>query len=228
MIQSNSALVHAKPLGLILYEGPSLIDGQPIAVIATGFQRRTANSKTGDMVQTWILRSDMNPLEAIHTGQDVSICGNCPLRGMLDKQQRRTVNRRRACYVNVHQAPLAVYRAYRRGRYEPFDSAQHLALFQGRMLRLGCYGDPVAAPYAYLVALGARRPWSHGVHAPMGRRSILAIPCVPHGQRRNPGRCTGGAVARLAYVPQRPEGGIASAGRIPLSGQRREGTPSYV
>jgi len=134
------------PLGVILYEGPSLIDGAPIAVVATGFQRRTANSKTGDMVQTWILRSDLNPLAAIHTGQDVSICGDCPLPGMLEKRQRRTVNRRRACYVNVHQAPLAVYHAYRRGRYEPFDSARHLALFQGRMLRLGSYGDPVACP----------------------------------------------------------------------------------
>ena len=154
-------MFRAKPLGLVLYEGPSLINGQPIAVIATGFQRRTANSKTGDMVQTWILRSDMNPLEAIHTGNDVSICGNCPLRGMLDKQQRRTVNRRRACYVNVHQTPLAVYRAYRRGRYEQFHSAQHLALFQGRMLRLGSYGDPVAAPY---------RIWLPLVRAPMVER----------------------------------------------------------
>jgi hypothetical protein len=122
-------------------------------VIATGFQRRTANSKTGDMVQTWILRSDVNPLEAIHTGNDVSICGNCPLRGMLETRQRRTVNRRRACYVNVHQAPLAVYRAYRRGRYEPFNSAQHLELFQGRMLRLGSYGEPVAAPYGLWLPL---------------------------------------------------------------------------
>ena len=103
--------LHTKPLGVILYEGPSLIDGQPIAVIATGFQRRTANSKTGDMVQTWILRADLNPLQAIHTGQDVSICGDCPLRGMLETRQCRTVNRRRACYVAIHQAPLGVYRA---------------------------------------------------------------------------------------------------------------------
>ena len=152
--------LRTKPLGVILYEGPSLIDGQSIAVIATGFQRPTANTKTGNMLQTWIVRADVNPLEAIHTGQDVSICGDCPLRGMLETRQRRTVNRRRACYVNVHQAPLAVYHAYRRGRYEPFDSAQHLALFQGRMLRLGSYGDPVAAPlrvWAPLVRVASGR-----------------------------------------------------------------------
>ena len=61
MISLPHAPAHAKPLGVILFEGPSLIDGAPIAVIATGFQRRTANSKTGDMVQTWIIRSDREP-----------------------------------------------------------------------------------------------------------------------------------------------------------------------
>jgi hypothetical protein len=146
MIQSITVPVGAKALGLILYEGPSLIDGAPIAVIATGFQRRSANGKTGDMVQTWIIRADLNPLQAIRTGQDSSICGACPLRGILQDTGRGIVNRRRACYVAIHQAPLAVFHAYRRGRYEPFNSAQFLALFQGRMLRLGSYGDPVAAP----------------------------------------------------------------------------------
>jgi len=37
-------------------------------VIDTGFQRPSANEKTEDMLQTWMLRADMNPLEAIHSG----------------------------------------------------------------------------------------------------------------------------------------------------------------
>ena len=45
-------------------------------------------------MQTWILRSDMNPLEAIHTGHDASICGDCPLRGILQDTERGVVNRR--------------------------------------------------------------------------------------------------------------------------------------
>lgn len=146
MISLTSARARTQLLGVVLYRGPSLIDGAPIVVVATGFQRRSANEKTGDMVQTWILRADMNPLEAIHTGQDVSICGDCPLRGILQDTERGTANRMRGCYVAVHQAPLAVYRAYRLGRYERFDCARHLPLFRDRMLRLGSYGDPVAAP----------------------------------------------------------------------------------
>ena len=40
--------------GYILYEGQSMIDGQDIVVIATGFDKDSKNSKTGDMIQTWI------------------------------------------------------------------------------------------------------------------------------------------------------------------------------
>ena len=139
-----------RPQGVVLYEGPSQIDGSPIVVIATGLRRVSANPKTGRMIQTWILRRDVNPFAAIHTGADESICGSCPLRGIVERTdgQHKTVNRRRACYVSVHQSPLAVWQAYRRGRYEAFDRRQHLDLFRGRMLRIGAYGDPVAAPYS--------------------------------------------------------------------------------
>ena len=139
-----------RPLGLILYDGPSMLDGEPIVVIATGFKRSSANPKTGDMLQTWILRRDVAPFQAIHNGADASICGDCPLRGIIERAngKHRTVNRRRACYVNVHQAPTAVYHAFTRGRYEAFDRRHHLHLFEDKMLRIGSYGDPVAAPYS--------------------------------------------------------------------------------
>lgn len=155
-----------QPLGLVLYEGRSELDGQPIVAIATGFRRPSSNQKTGNLLQSWILRSDVNPVQAIHTGRDASVCGSCPLRGLLERQQRRIVNRRRACYVAIHQAPLSVYQAYRRGRYEPFDVGQHLALFQGRMLRLGSYGEPVAAPYSvWSPLLRVARGWTGYTHA---------------------------------------------------------------
>jgi hypothetical protein len=151
-----------RPLGVVLFDGSSLLDGEPIIVVATGFRRRTANPKTGDMLQTWILRSDVAPFTAIHSGGDVSICGSCPLRGIIERANGKysSVNRRRGCYVNVHQAPAAVYQAFTRGRYEPFDSQRHLDLFRGRMLRIGSYGDPCAAPYSV---------WSTLAHVASGR-----------------------------------------------------------
>ena len=83
--------------GLVLHEGPSPIDGEPIVSIAT---LHSNNRKTGDMVQIWILRQDMAPMEAIKSGGDRSICGGCPHRGTGTK---------RSCYVNVFRAPAAIW-----------------------------------------------------------------------------------------------------------------------
>jgi hypothetical protein len=127
--------VSARPLGLILYEGPSLYDGAPIVAIATGIKSRTGNRKTGDMIQTWILRADVAPVAALKDGADASVCGACPLRPRAQG----------GCYVNVGQAPGAVWRAYRRGRYA-VATADLLSLFAGRALRIGSYGDPAAVP----------------------------------------------------------------------------------
>ena len=54
-----------KQKGFVLYDGPSVLDGQPIVVIAT---METSNRKTGNMVQTWILRSDISPTDASKIG----------------------------------------------------------------------------------------------------------------------------------------------------------------
>ena len=51
----------------ILYEGPSLIDGQPIVAIATYSDK---NTKTGLMVQTYILCQNIDPRDANKNGQD--------------------------------------------------------------------------------------------------------------------------------------------------------------
>lgn len=128
-----------KTNGLVLYRGPSLIDGAPIVVIASGLATGSTNSKTGAMVQTYILRDDVAPTDAIKTGADVSICGTCPHRG-------DGTGKGRTCYVNVGQGPLAVWRAFHRGAY-PVASADDIAAAgRGRIVRLGTYGDPAAVP----------------------------------------------------------------------------------
>lgn len=143
--------------GVVFYEGPSLIDGRPIVAIAT---LGTRNKKTGPLVQTWILRSDVPPTVAINTGADSSVCGSCPLRGIIAKSaklKRKKVNRFRACYVQVGQAPNAVWKAYRNGAYTPIDklSPTTIKALARRRLRLGSYGDPVAVPQAAWDALQA-------------------------------------------------------------------------
>lgn len=126
-------------LGAILYEGPSMLDGAPIVVIATGFAK-SRNEKTGAMLQTWILRSDMHPKDATSTGADASICGTCPHRGRIDDGR----NVGRSCYVLVHNAPAQVYKSYKAGKYSRDWDA---GTFAGKKVRLGSYGDPAAVPF---------------------------------------------------------------------------------
>ena len=40
-----------KPQGVVLYRGPSLLNGRRIVVVATGLCRMSKNPKTGNMVQ---------------------------------------------------------------------------------------------------------------------------------------------------------------------------------
>ena len=62
----------------IIYKGQSLLDGKPVVAIATYSDR---NTKTGKVLQTYIIRSDISPLNASKTGADFSICGDCKFQG---------------------------------------------------------------------------------------------------------------------------------------------------
>src|SRR6188768_1675463 len=61
------ALKGSKPLfaGIVLWEGASLLDGAPVVAIANKIMGKSANGKTGAMVQTFIIRSDMDPVAAL-------------------------------------------------------------------------------------------------------------------------------------------------------------------
>ena len=102
----------AKPSGLIIYENKLIV---LIAIIG-----KSSNRKTGNMIQTYILRRDRKPTIAIKDGSDSIICGNCPHRYNQE-------TKRRTCYVCLlYTSP------------SPRD---------GRMLRIGSYGDPAVIPF---------------------------------------------------------------------------------
>lgn len=125
--------------GIVLYKGPSVLDGAPIVCIAT---LNTSNMKTGDMIQTWILREDVAPTVAVKTGQDSSVCGKCPHRHF----------NKGACYVIPFQAPAQVFKTYHLGKYKDLRP-EVLRHFMGRKIRLGSYGDPAAVPYHVWLAV---------------------------------------------------------------------------
>jgi hypothetical protein len=147
----------SNPTSIIVYDGPSIIDGKPIVVVLTGLASNSENSKTGDLVQSFIIRSDVSPVDALRTGDDVSICGQCQHRPLIVRMLQRAGLPASPCYVNVGKSVLLVFGAYRRGSYPRATSiGQVAALLRGRRLRLGTYGDPAASPaelWALLVSM---------------------------------------------------------------------------
>ena len=76
-----------------LWSGLSLLDKAPTILLLSGLRVPSKNVKTGNMLQTYILRADISPLEAIQTGADASICGDCGHRGIINghkNTQRRS------------------------------------------------------------------------------------------------------------------------------------------
>jgi hypothetical protein len=120
----------------VIWEGASLLDGKPVVLLATKGTRSKANSKTGSLIQTYILRSDTDPVSATKTGEDLSICGECPHRKA----------KAGSCYVRVEQGPLNVYKAFKRGVYPRITLEQAREQCSGELVRLGAYGDPAAIP----------------------------------------------------------------------------------
>lgn len=165
-------------MGQIIYEGPSALDGAPIVAILTGESVKSRNPKTGAMLQTYILRADVDPLAASRAGVDASICGDCPLRGAPNDNPRGTATDR-GCYVSLHHAPLSVWRAYKRGAYS--RATDLAALGAGRHVRLGSYGDPAAIPVGVWGALTRRAAgWAGYTHRwrALGKEAPLARYCM--------------------------------------------------
>ena len=187
----------------IIYNGPSLLDGQPIVAIATYSNR---NPKTGRVVQTYILRADLNPLEASKTGADYSICGNCPMRGTPTADPARKQAKGRRCYVNLGQGVLIVWRSFKRGVYQAGDPR---TMGRGRFVRVGTYGDPAAVPQAVWDELiSEASTWTAYSHQSGWRPDIAMQSADNHAQavaHWQAGRRTFRVIADLGQLDQANE-----------------------
>jgi hypothetical protein len=125
--------------GYVIYEGKSRINGKDIVAIVT---MESSNVKTGNMASMWILNADESPIEASKSGNDDSVCGMCPHRHNLGG----------SCYVTLFQAPLQVWKSYKKGKYPVL---YNMDIFNGMSVRFGAYGDPYAIPMDILNSIKA-------------------------------------------------------------------------
>ena len=194
---------------------PACLTAPPSSSSRPGFGAAAKTRRPGDMIQTWILRQDVNPFAAIHSWP-----GRFRLRGLSTAghpgqgAQTRTVNRGRACYVSMSSS--AAWRcggSIGAGHYVPFDRRRHLALFRGRMLRIGSYGDPCASPtrLGALVRIAAGRT---GYTHQWRDRRFWPLSALLNGQCGKLGASTRRTGARLAHVPHGAEGTLPERGEF--------------
>ena len=148
----------------LIYRGPSELDGSPIIVIAVA---KSNNGKTGNMVQTFIMREDVHPVEALKTGDDASVCGGCLARPANEGW----------CYVRVEQSVAGVWKCYHQmpnsraksGKFAGYPEATSPEAIRdmgrGRAIRLGTYGDPAAVPlYVWRSLTAEATGWNGYTH----------------------------------------------------------------
>lgn len=142
-----------------VWQGPSEIDGSPIALLAL---RGSSNRKTGALIQTYILRIDVNPMVAVKQGKDRAICGKC-------RHSSKGNGGDGTCYVNL-QGPASTWKAFQRGKYPLVSMAVASEQVAGEKVRLGTYGDPCAVPqavwHAFLASVAGCTGYTHGWKEP--------------------------------------------------------------
>jgi hypothetical protein len=146
--------VKNKAIGYVLQRIPE----RNVVIIATGFGNKSTNSKTGGMIQIYIIRDDMSPIEAVKRGLDSAICFDCPARGNgIDGTGRY-------CYVTLMHGPTQVYKSFKRGRYQNLETKDY-HVFSGRAVRFGSYGDPILlSPHKVARICSVAAKWTGYTH----------------------------------------------------------------
>lgn len=138
---------------VIVYDGPSQLTGDPILVIASA---QNGNRKIGKMVQLWIMLRDISPIEAVKTGLDAAVCGDCPFRGD---------GTHRVCYVEYWRAVQNIWSARQRAIPMPSSVFASRVKLQQIPLRVAAYGDPGAVPmHVWEPLLDVTPAWTSYTH----------------------------------------------------------------
>lgn len=127
--------------GRILWEGKSPFNGDNIVLIMTAIKDASTNTKTGAMLQTYILLQDVSPVEGVKSGLDIAICGDCQHRPTLAKKSGSAL-----CYVNTGKGANMVWKCYKKGNYPHASISEIKELVKDKAVRFGTYGDPALCP----------------------------------------------------------------------------------
>ena len=123
----------------VIWAGESQLDGTPIMLVACCNKVQSRNSKTGDMIQFAIMRTDMNPGKAYDQGLDGAVCPeDC-------NHRSRARGGDHTCYVDKHRLSAAYEQAI--AALQRGDIGVPEGFYRGARCRFGNEGDPSAVPF---------------------------------------------------------------------------------
>jgi len=131
----------------------TLHETKTLAVIATTGTTNRKISSDGRASQVWIVDKTTRCGDARRSGRDAkTVCRGCPLAS------------NQGCYVNARTV-TAVQKAYWNGKRPRAALTDYAALFAGRFVRLGAYGNPSLLPFAKLErVVKAAKAWTGYFH----------------------------------------------------------------
>ena len=130
------------PTILVAWRGKSLIDEATIRVVVHCLKEGSKSRKTGKMVQVLICNDDVYPHDAVKTGADFSVCGNCPLRPRNGG----------GCYCNLGKHYPRVWETSN-DLLDDLNAAGEAIRRSGLPVRIGSWGDPSAVPFDVISTL---------------------------------------------------------------------------
>ena len=110
------------------------LNGKRVMVKFTALKNKTANAKTGDMIQSWMLPMDW--VDSKRIDDDEAVCGDCP----------HSFRANDTCYLHKGRAwmgLLSTTKSWPQAFADKKDFGQFTNLFSGRLVRFGSFGEPV-------------------------------------------------------------------------------------
>lgn len=108
------------------------LDGRPVIAKFTGLANASSNSKTGSMVQNYLLPEQW--MQDKRMGDDTSVCGDCP----------HSFRAGDTCYLHKGSAKMGLISTMKKMPDRITDDTEDVVqLLAGKAVRFGSYGEPV-------------------------------------------------------------------------------------
>ena len=134
-----------KRQGMVVWRGKAEYDNATdIVLIATP---PGTNRKLGPKMWTlWIMLEHIHPMDAVKSGADYAVCGNCPLRPSIAEKLKAMGIDASKCYVNVGREVGRIWECFKRGGYQETTPADFAVIIRNFSARIGGHGDGGAVP----------------------------------------------------------------------------------